>query len=74
MHDYSRLLGDAVKRARGRLDLTQNEVADMARESPALRQLRVMIEECGEEEAAVIIPVFQSVLTALRDKKALPIE
>ena len=116
MHDYTRLLGDAVKRARGRLDLTQNEVADMAdvdvrtvlnienykgnpkmevlyplirvlkidareifnpeirRESPALRQLRVMIEECNEEEAAVIIPVFQSVLTALRDKNALPIE
>ena len=116
MHDYSRPLGDAVKRARGKLDLTQNEVADMAdvdvrtvlnienykgnpkmevlyplvralkidareifnpeirRESPALRQLRVLIEECSEEEAAAIIPVFQSVLTALRDKNALPIE
>jgi hypothetical protein len=33
-----------------------------------------MIEECSEEEAAAIIPVFQSVLTALRDKNALPIE
>lgn len=116
MHEYSRPLGDAVKRARGKLDLTQNEVADMAdvdvrtvlnienykgnpkmevlypliralkidareifnpeirRESPALRQLRVMIEECSEEEAAAIIPVFQSVLTALRDKNALPIK
>ncbi len=116
MHDYSRPLGDAVKRARGKLDLTQNEVADLAdidvrtvlnienykgnpkmevlyplvralkidareifnpeirRESPALRQLRVLIEECSEEEAAAIIPVFQSVLTALRDKNALPIE
>ena len=116
MHDYSRPLGDAVKRARGKLDLTQNEVADLAdvdvrtvlnienykgnpkmevlyplvralkidareifnpeirRETPALRQLRVMIEECSEEEAAAIIPVFQSVLTALRDKNALPIE
>ena len=116
MHDYSRPLGDAVKRARGKLDLTQNEVADLAdidvrtvlnienykgnpkmevlyplvralkidareifnpeirRESPALRQLRVLIEECSEEEAAAIIPVFQSVLTALRDKDALPIE
>ena len=115
MHDYSRPLGDAVKRARGKLGLTQNEVADMAdvdvrtvlnienykgnpkmevlyplvralkidareifnpelrRDSPALRQLRVMIEECSEEEAAAIIPVFQSVLTALRDKNALPI-
>ena len=116
MHDYSRPLGDAVKRARGKLDLTQNEVADLAdvdvrtvlnienykgnpkmevlyplvralkidareifnpeirRESPALRQLRVLIEECSEEEAAAIIPGFQSVLTALRDKNALPIE
>jgi transcriptional regulator with XRE-family HTH domain len=116
MHEYSRSLGDAVKRARGKSGLTQNEVADMAdvdvrtvlnienykgnpkmevlyplvralkidareifnpeirRETPALRQLRVMIEECSEEEAAAIIPVFQSVLTALRDKNALPIE
>ena len=116
MHECSRPLGDAVKRARGKLDLTQNEVADLAdvdvrtvlnienykgnpkmevlyplvralkidareifnpeirRESPALRQLRVLIEECSEEEAAAIIPVFQSVLTALRDKNALPIE
>ena len=30
MHEYSRPLGDAVKRARGKLDLTQNEVADIA--------------------------------------------
>ena len=116
MHDYSRPLGDAVKRARGKLDLTQSEVADLAdidvrtvlnienykgnpkmevlypliralkidareifnpeirRDSPALRQLRVLIEECSEEEAAAIIPVFESVLTALRDKNALPIE
>ena len=116
MPDYTHPLGDAVKRARGRLDLTQSEVAEAAdvdvrtvlnienykgnpkmevlyplvralkidareifnpeirRESPALRQLRVLIEECSEEEAAAIIPVFQSVLTALRDKNALPIE
>lgn len=104
MPEYSRPLGDAVKRARGKLGLTQNEVADAAdidvrtvlnienykgnpkmevlfplvralkidareifnpeiqRESPALRQLRLLIEECNEEEAAVIIPVFQAVL------------
>ncbi len=30
MQDYARSLGDAVKRARGKLDLTQNEVADAA--------------------------------------------
>ena len=116
MYEYSRPLGDAVKRARGKLDLTQNEVAnaadvdvrtvlnienykgnpkmevlyplvralkidareifnpEMCRETPALRQLRLLIEECSEEEAAAIIPVFQSVLTALRDQNATPIE
>lgn len=116
MPEYSRPLGDAVKRARGKLGLTQNEVADaadvdvrtvlnienykgnpklevlypliralridareifnpeMSRESPALRQLRLLIEECSEEEAAAIIPIFQSVLTALRDQNATPIE
>lgn len=116
MPEYSRLLGDAIKRARGKLGLTQNEVADaaeidvrtvlnienykgnpklevlyplvralridareifnpeMRRETPALRQLRLLIEECSEEEAAAIIPVFQAVLTALRDQNATPIE
>lgn len=114
--EYSRPLGDAIKRARGKLGLTQNEVADaaeidvrtvlnienykgnpklevlyplvralridareifnpeMRRETPALRQFRLLIEECSEEEAAAIIPVFQAVLTALRDQNATPIE
>ncbi len=116
MQEYSRPLGDAVKRARGKLGLTQNEVADAAdidvrtvlnienykgnpkmevlyplvralkidareifnpeisRESPSICQLRLLIEECSEEEAAAIIPVFQSVLSALRNKNATPIE
>ena len=116
MQDYSRPLGDAIKRARGRLDLTQGEVADkidvdvrtilnienykgnpkmevlfplvralridareifnpeMQRESPAIRQLRLLIEECSESEAAAIIPVFEAVLNALRDQNATPIE
>lgn len=110
MSDYSRPLGDAIKRARGKLSLTQSEVAnaanidvrtvlnienykgnpkmevlyplvralkidareifnpEMQRESPSLRQLRLLIEECSEEEAAVLIPVFQAMLSALRDK------
>lgn len=116
MQEYSRPLGDVIKRARGKLGLTQNEVADAAdidvrtvlnienykgnpkmevlyplvrvlkidareifnpeirRESPALRQLRLLIEDCSEEEAAAIIPVFQFVLTALRDQSATPIK
>ena len=116
MSEYSRPLGDAIKRARGKLGLTQNEVADavdvdvrtvlnienykgnpkmevlfplvralkidareifnpeIQRESPALRQLRLLVEECSEEEASSIIPVFQAVLNALRDQNATPIE
>ena len=115
MPDYSKPLGDVIKSARKRLDLTQNEVADsidvdvrtiinienykgnpklevlyplirslkidareifypeMQRESPALRQLRLLVEDCSEEEAATIIPVLQSVIAALRDKNATPI-
>lgn len=115
MPDYSMSLGDVAKRARKRMNLTQNEVADsidvdvrtiinienykgnpklevlyplirslkidareifypeMQRESPSLRQLRLLVEDCSEEEAATIIPVLQSVVAALRDKTATPI-
>ena len=110
MFEYSRPLGDSVKRARGRLRLTQNELAsaidvdsrtvlnienykgnpkmevlyplirtlnidareifnpEMLRQSPALRQLRIMVEECSEQEAEVMISVFASVLSVLRSK------
>ena len=116
MLDYSHPLGDAVKRARGELGLTQREVADkvdidvrtvlnienykgnpklivlfpliralkidarevfnpeMQRESPALRQLRLLIEECSEEDAATLIPVIESVLKALHEKNGTQIQ
>lgn len=115
MPEYSKPLGDVVKAARKRMDLTQNEVAnsidvdvrtvinienykgnpklevlyplirslkidareiffpEMQRESPALRQLRLLVEDCSEEEAATLIPVLQSVVSALRDKDAMSI-
>lgn len=115
MPDYSKPLGDVIKSARKRMELTQNEVADsidvdvrtiinienfkgnpklevlyplirslkidareifypeMQRESPALRQLRLLVEDCSEEEAATVIPVLQAVVSALRDKNATPI-
>ena len=115
MPEYSKPLGDVVRSARKRLDLTQNEVSDsidvdartiinienykgnpklevlypliralkidareifypeMQRESPALRRLRLLVEDCSEEEAATVIPVLQSVVSALRDKNATPV-
>lgn len=116
MHEFSRPLGDAVKRARGKADLTQHEVAnatnidvrtvlnienykgnpkmevlyplirvlkidareifnpEMQRKSPALRKLRLLVEDCSEEEAAALIPIFNSVLTVLRDHNTTTIE
>ena len=108
MQEFSRPLGDAVKRARGELDLTQAQVAgkinrdtrtvmnienykgnpkmevmypliralqidpreifnpEMGRESPSIRRLRFLIADCGEQEAATLIPVVEAVLSALR--------
>ena len=116
MSEYARPLGDAVKRARGKENLTQHEVAsaanidvrtvlnienykgnpkmevlyplirvlkidareifnpEMQRESPALRKLRLLVEDCSEEEAAAMIPVFNSILTVLRDQNATTIK
>lgn len=116
MSDYVHTLGDAIKRTRGKLGLTQSEVADaanidvrtvlnienykgnpkmevlyplirvlkidareifnpeMQRETPALRQLRLLVEDCSEEEALSIIPIFNSVLSVLRERNATQIE
>lgn len=47
---------------------------EMQRESPSIRQLRFLIEECNEQESAVLIPIIQAVLSALRAKDANQIE
>ena len=113
--ECSKILGDVIKRARGKAGLTQQELSDKSgidrrtiinienyhknskfssiydlvrslkidsreifypelhRDSPSLRQLRVLIEECSEEEAAALIPVLESLLTALRDNNSKPV-
>lgn len=112
MFECSRPLGDVVKRARGRFNLTQMEIAnsihvdsrtvlnienykgnpklevlyllvrilridaneifypEINRNSPGLRQLRLMIEDCSESEAEALIPIFKSVLSVLRSTEA----
>ena len=47
---------------------------EMRRGSPAIRQLRFLIEDCSEQEAATLIPVIDSVLSALRADKPSKIE
>lgn len=116
MPEYSQPLGDAVKKARHRLGLTQVEVADAAdiddrtilnienykgnpkmeilypliralkidtneifypeskQSTPALYQLRLLIEECSEQEAEALIPAFSAILSVLRSKTATMIE
>lgn len=47
---------------------------ELKRDTPALCQLRLLIEDCSEDEAESLIPVFQAVLAAMRDKRAIPIK
>ena len=41
---------------------------EMRRESPAIRRLRFLIEECSEEEAEALAPAIESILSVLRAK------
>ena len=115
MPDYTKPLGDAVRKARADLGYTQAQVAErididartvlnienykgnpkmevlfpliralridsneifypeMHRETTALRQLRLLIEECSEEEARALIPVVESVTAVFRKKDPLDV-
>lgn len=46
---------------------------EMERESPAIRQLRFLVEECSEIEAEALLPVISSVLSVLRSGKSEPV-
>ena len=43
---------------------------EMQRETPAIRQLRFLIEECSEQEAKALIPIIEAVFSVLRSKDA----
>lgn len=57
-----------------KIDTKEVFYPEMQRESPALSQLRLLIEDCTEEEAASIIPIFNSVLSVLRERTATQIK
>lgn len=40
---------------------------EMERQSPSIRLLRHMVEDCTEQEAAALLPVITSFLTAVRN-------
>lgn len=116
MPEFTRPLGDAVKRARGELEITQRQVAEAAdvdvrtvlnienykgnpklevlyplirslkidsrevfypellRDSPGLRRLRLLVEDCNEEEPLSLVPIIESILSAIRASSAINIK
>ena len=46
---------------------------ELQRDTLAIQQLRLLIEECSEPEAEALVPVIESVLSALRTKEAVEI-
>lgn len=47
---------------------------ELQKENPAIRQLRLTIEECNDQEASALNSVFKSVLSVLRAKTTTKIE
>lgn len=57
-----------------RIDSREIFTPEILRDSPSLQQLRILIEDCNEQEAAAIIPAVQAILEVLRSKTAQSIE
>ena len=58
------------------LKMDAREIFDVAPklDAPSIRHLRLLIDDCSEEEAATLLSVMESVLTALRSTQAIKIE
>jgi len=49
-----------------RIDAREIFNPEMKRESPSIRKLRFMIEDCSEQEAATLAPIIEIILKTLR--------
>ena len=47
---------------------------ELQRSSPVLQELRVLISDCSEQEAASLIPILKSVISVIRNKDAITIK
>ncbi len=47
---------------------------EIQRSSPVLQELRLLIEDCNEQEAAALIPILKSVISVIRNKDAITIK
>ena len=41
-------------------------------DNPAVSKLHLLIEQCSEDEAAALIPIIESILSALSDRPSIP--
>ena len=57
-----------------KIDAREIFTPEILRDSPSLRQLRILIEDCDEQEAAAIIPAVRAILEVLRSKDAQSIK
>lgn len=57
-----------------KIDAREIFTPEILRDSPSLRQLRILIEDCDEQEAAAIIPAIRAILEVLRSKNAQSVE
>lgn len=116
MHDFSRPLADAVKKARNRMELTQEQVgelvdtntrtisaiengqsntrmtilyplirtlridpneifnSEMYSDSTVKHQLRVLLENCSDEEAVALLETSEAILRAIRSQEAKAVQ
>ena len=65
MPEYSHPLGDAVKRARGKIGLTQNEVADLA--NVDVRTVLNIENYKGNPKMEVLYPLVRALKIDARD-------
>lgn len=48
--------------------------SEMQRDSPKLRELRLLVEDYNEQEAAALIPVLKSIIAVIRSKDTITIK
>lgn len=57
-----------------RIDANEIFYSEMIKDSSAKHQLRVLIDDCSDEEAAALLTTSEAILKVLREKRTLSVE
>lgn len=57
-----------------RIDANEIFYSEMNKDSSAKHQLRALIDDCSDEEAAALLTTSEVILKVFREKRALPVE